>query len=147
MLFEHGDAELAVKLLTADHLTSFEGMRRAGSTTIWEYWPEESGDRSHNHPMFGAVTAHLYDYLLGIRQDEGDAGYNKVVIRPQFVPQLNHVSGSRMLPCGKISVSYVKAGSAVDLTISIPEGLDASFEFNGSRDVLTAGEHRFALTL
>ena len=35
------DNELAVKLLTADHLTSVEGMRRAGSTTIWEYWPEE----------------------------------------------------------------------------------------------------------
>ncbi len=147
MLFEHGDAELAVKLLTADHLTSFEGMRRAGSTTIWEYWPEESGDRSHNHPMFGAVTAHLFDYLLGIWQEDGEAGYGKIVIRPQFVPQLNRVSGSRILPLGQVSVSYTKTESTIDLCITIPQGIDADFEFDGSREQLSAGENRFNLPL
>ena len=147
VLFEHGDGELAVKLLTADHLTSFEGMRQAGSTTIWEYWPEESGDRSHNHPMFGAVTAHLFDYLLGIWQEEGNAGYNKIVIRPQFVPQLNRVSGSRTLPCGRVSVSYVKTDNAVELFITVPEGVETTFEFGGNRAALSAGEHRFALAL
>ena len=147
VLFEHGDAELAVKLLTADHLTSFEGMRRAGSTTIWEYWPEESGDRSHNHPMFGAVTAHLFDYLLGIWQEEGEAGYERIVIRPQFVSQLNRVSGSRTLPCGKVCVSYVKTDNNVELCITVPEGIDAAFEFGGRKEVLIAGENRFDLAL
>ena len=65
VLFEHGDAELAVKLLTSDDVISFEGMRRLDGTTIWEYWPQKDAGRSYNHPMFGAVVAHLFDYLLG----------------------------------------------------------------------------------
>ena len=147
VLFEHGDAELAVKLLTADHLTSFEGIRRAGSTTIWEYWPEEDADRSHNHPMFGAVVAHLFDYLLGIYQEEGNAGYGKIVICPQFVQKLNRVSGSRTLPLGKVSVSYEKIGDAAEMTVIIPTGVDAVFACNNTTCPLAAGENRISVKL
>lgn len=147
VLFEHGDADLAVKLLTADHLTSFEGMRRAGSTTIWEYWPEEDDDRSHNHPMFGAVTAYLFDYLLGIYQEDGNAGYEKIVIRPQLVKKLNRVAGSRTLPLGKVSVSYEKNGDTADITVTIPCGVEAKFECNGTFCALSSGENRISVKL
>lgn len=145
VLFEHGDGDLAVRLLTSEHLTSFEGMRRAGSTTIWEYWPEEDDDRSHNHPMFGAVVAHLFDYLLGICQEPGNSGYNKIVIRPQLVKKIGQVSGSRTLSGGKVSVAYEKREDAVDMTIMIPEGIQAVFECSGESRCLSAGENRFSI--
>lgn len=145
VLFEHGDGDLAVKLLTSDHLTSFEGMRRAGSTTIWEYWPEEEGDRSHNHPMFGAVVAHLFDYLLGIQQEADGAGYQKLIIRPQLVEKLERASGHRMLPGGVVSVAYEKKDGVVDVTVIIPEGVPAVFCLNGEEYNLTTGENRFCV--
>ena len=144
VLFERGDSELAVKLLTSEDLISFEGMRRSGGTTIWEYWPQKDAWRSYNHPMFGAVVAHLFDYLLGIGQEAGTVGYEKVVIRPQLTEELNRVSGSRTVPGGKISVSYEKIGDSVEWVIIIPENMEVIFVFNGEERHLASGENRFA---
>ena len=52
-----------------------------------------------------------------------------------------------MLPGGKVSVSYVKSDNTVELFIKVPEGLDAALEFGGSRETLSAGEHRFVSAL
>ena len=144
VLFERGDSELAVKLLTSEDLISFEGMRRSGGTTIWEYWPQKDAWRSYNHPMFGAVVAHLFDYLLGIGQEAGTVGYEKVVIRPQLTEKLNRVSGSRTVPGGKISVSYEKIGDSVEWVIIIPENMEVIFVFNGEERHLASGENRYA---
>ena len=144
VLFERGNGELAVKLLTSEDLIPFEGMRRSGGTTIWEYWPQKDAWRSYNHPMFGAVVAHLFDYLLGIGQEAGTVGYEKVVIRPQLTEKLNRVSGSRTVPGGKISVSYEKIGDSVEWVIIIPENMEVIFVFNGEERHLASGENRFA---
>lgn len=147
VLFERGNADLAVKLLTSDDLASFEGMRRCDSTTIWEYWPQEGIYRSYNHPMFGAVVAHLFDYVLGIRQEQGTVGYEKIVIRPQLTEKLNRASGSRAVPAGTVSVAYEKTGDMVEWVISIPEGLDARFELGEVKRTLVPGENRFTAAL
>ena len=143
VLFERGNAELAVKLLTSEDLISFEGMRRNDGTTIWEYWPQTNYNRSFNHPMFGAVVAHLFDYLLGIGQEPGVAGYERIVIRPQLTEKLNRMSGSRTVPAGKVTVSYVKAETAVEWTVVVPENLEAVFVFHGEKRSLIPGENRF----
>lgn len=144
VLFEHGDGDLAVKLLTAQHTTSFEGMRRAGSTTIWEYWPDEKDDRSHDHPMFGAVIAHLFDYLLGI---QGDPGYQNITVSPKFVKQLNRVSGSRTVPGGTVAVAYVKDGDSAEVTVTVSEGVQAVFCCNDTVRTLHAGENHLNVKL
>lgn len=141
VLFERGNAELAVKLLTSEDDISFEGMRRSDGTTIWEYWPQKDAYRSYNHPMFGAVVAHLFDYLLGIGQET--VGYEKIVIRPQLTEKLSRVCGSRTVPAGKISVSYEKKDGKVEWTVVIPERLNAVFEFGGETRHLAPGENRF----
>ena len=143
VLFERGNPELAVKLLTSEDMISFEGMRRADGTTIWEYWPQKDAWRSYNHPMFGAVVAHLFDYLLGIGQEQGVVGYEKIVIRPQLTKKLNRVSGSRGIPSGTVSVSYEKTDSSVEWKVVIPENLEAVFNFGGEKRQLQSGENRF----
>ena len=141
VLFEHGDGDLAVELLTSQHTISFEGMRRAGATTLWENWPGATWDRSRNHPMFGAVTAYLFDYLLGIRPVS--AGYQSIVIAPVMTEKLNRVSGHRTLPAGAVSVSYEKHGDRADFVITIPENLTATFSLAGEKYDLHPGENRF----
>ena len=147
VLFEHGDAELVVKLLTSDDLISFEGMRRSGGTTLWEYWPQKDSWRSYNHPMFGAVVAHLFDYLLGIGQEAGCVGYEKIVIRPQLVAKLNRVSGSRHIPAGVVAVSYEKSEGAVHWSVSLPENMEALFVFDGYSRKLSSGMNAFTTTI
>ncbi|MBR6766590.1 MAG: family 78 glycoside hydrolase catalytic domain [Clostridia bacterium] len=143
VLFENGDGQLAADLLLSEDYTSFGGMRSLGATTLWEYWPGSLRDRSHNHPMFGAVTAYLYDYLMGIQAKDNCPAYREIVIEPVLVEQVNRLSGYRTLPAGKVSVSYEKTDSGVSFVIEIPEGLPARFVFAGKRYTLAAGENRF----
>lgn len=145
ILFEHGDGQLAVDLLLSEDYTSFDGMRKQGATTLYEYWPGSLKDRSHNHPMFGAVVAYLYDYLLGIQAKDDCAAYREIRIEPVLVSQLNRLSGWRKLPAGRVSVSYEKTEAGVSFVIDLPEDLPAVFVYGGREYELRAGENRFAL--
>ena len=147
ILFERGDGQLAADLLLSETLHSFGEMRRLGATTLWEYWPGSLRDRSHNHPMFGAVAAYLYDYLLGIRAKNGCAGYSEIIIAPVTVNGINRIEGHRTLKSGKVAVSYEKGEKSVIFNIEIPENQPAEFVFAGKTYKLQAGENRFEITV
>ena len=141
VLFEHGDGDVAAGLMMSEKTHSFGGMRALGATSLWEFWPQSLGERSHNHPMFGAVTAYLFDFILGIRQDADSLGYEKLVIAP-FVPKgLAHADGYRMLPCGKVKVEWQQQGEMVEFMIEVPK--EAVFRYQGVERLLVAGVNNF----
>lgn len=143
VLFENGDGQLAADLLLSKSLHSFGEMKRLGATTFWEYWPGSLRDRSHNHPMFGAVTAYLYDYLLGIRAPKGSAGYSDIIISPVIVDGINCLEGYRTLKTGRLSVSYRKIENSIEFEITIPENQPAEFIFGDKKHILNAGINKF----
>lgn len=145
VLFERGDGQLAADLILSETVHSFAEMRRLGATTFWEYWPQSLRDRSHNHPMFGAVTAYLYDYLLGIRAKDGCAGYSEIVIAPVLVDNVNCLEGHRMLKSGKVAVAYKKDGNSVEFDIEIPENQPAEFIYGDKAYKLNSGRNHFEI--
>lgn len=141
VLFEKGDADLAVDLLTNNGAQGFEHWKINGATTFHEYWDSDRS-RSHCHPMFGAATAYFFEYLLGIKQRENTAGYSSLIIAPQAVNRFGRMSGSMTTPNGKVSVSYNKTDSGVEFSIAIPENTNAVFCFNEKEIALHAGENK-----
>jgi len=146
LLFERGEGELAVKLLTSEKVHSFAEMRRRGATTIYEHWPESYRDRSHSHPMFGAAVSHLYTYLLGIRETR-DATGETLVISPVLVPQLSRVSGYRTLKTGRVAVCYEKKEGTLTLAVELPAGQTATLVLNGESYALHSGKNHFEIAL
>ncbi len=138
LLFENGDGELAVKLITSNGVHSFSEMRRRGASTIWEYWPDSLRNRSHNHPMFGAIVGYFYDYLLGIRRE--NAAYESITVSPVIVSQINSLYGSRMLPSGKVSVRYEKNNDEIMFNVNVPNNVKARFVFKDIERELVSGE-------
>jgi len=65
------------------------------------------------------------------------------VIEPVLVEQINRLSGWRILPSGKLSVSYEKTESGVAFVIDVPEDLPAVLVYDGKCCTLNAGENRF----
>ena len=147
VLFEHGDAQLAADLMMSTDPISYDGMRRAGATTLWEYWPHSLHDRSRSHPMFGAITAYLFDYILGIREEAGEAGYTNILIAPVCIDGLNTVCGKRTVPAGEITVQYKKSAESIEFVITVPENLRAMFRFADKEQLLAAGETRISCKL
>ena len=122
-LFEYGRADIAVKLLTASEPHGFGRWMKDGATTLWEYW---FNSRSHDHPMFGAVTTYLYEYLLGIKQDVNSYGFDRITVSPAYVDSLDWIKGSITTPKGIIAVSYEKCESGIILNVEIPDGITAA---------------------
>lgn len=141
-LFENGDDELAVELLTNDGAHGFEHWRKNGATTFHEYW-DSNNCRSYNHQMFGAVTAYIFEYLLGIKQDVGSAGYSSVLINPRAVSKFRRMSGSMETVNGTIAVAYERTDGKINFKISIPEDTEAVFCGFDREIKLTKGENVF----
>ena len=121
-LFEYGRADIAFKLLTADEPHGFGKWQKDGATTLWEYW---FNSRSHDHPMFGAVTTYLYEYILGIKQCEGSYGFDRITISPAYIEGLDYAKGHITTDKGIISVSYKKENGKVTLYLELPDGIRA----------------------
>lgn len=131
VLFERGCADTAFRLLTSTGKGSFYNMKKQGATTIWENW---DGERSHSHPMFGAVTRYLFSFILGITQEKNSAGYEKIVIAPQIPDGLNRASGHITTVRGEIAVSFIRTECEMDFYVTVPQkswftyGSDCEYE-------------------
>ena len=140
LLFERGEGDLAVRLLTSDKIHTFTEMKRRGATTIFEHWPDSYRDRSHSHPMFGAVVSHLYTYLLGIRQLQSEGG-ESLVIAPVPVESINRVCGYRTLKTGQVFVELCKKEGKLHAEITLPDGQNAHFLWKGEQTPLHPGKN------
>lgn len=140
LLFEHGNAELAVDLLTNNGEQGFEHWRQNGATTFHEYW-DSNRSRSHNHQMFGSPVAYFFEYLLGIRQAPQTAGYTSLVIEPVAVDRFGHMSGHMQTPQGVVSVKYVKKDNAITFIIFVPQNTTAVFKHAEKEIILHEGEN------
>ena len=97
--------------------------------------------------MFGAASSVIFDYLLGIRQPDDSAGFEKVLIAPHFSPRLPSIRGKRTIPSGEVSVNYTQSEGVVNVEIFIPDGVDATFAYSGEERCLNAGRNSFVIQL
>ena len=139
VLFEHGRGDLAYRLLTSDGCWSFEHIRQAGSTTLWEYW---TGRRSHSHPMFGAVVASLFRYLLGVHLPEDG---NTFFIEPIYPGCDASFSGSTTLRGEPVRVEIAYANDTARFTVETPRMTE--LRFGGKTYPLQAGRNEITVCL
>lgn len=138
-LFDLGRGDIAYTLLTASEPHGFGKWYNMGSTTLREYFGPVC--RSFSHPMFGAVVATYFEYILGIKQREGTAGYTDVIISPAIIDGLGSASGHITVPRGKIAVSYKTENGRRKYTVEIPDGIHAVFAQDGVSVPLSAGKN------
>jgi len=122
VLMEYGYADVALQLLESREKGSFLYMKDQGATTLWERW---TGEDSHNHPMFGACARQIFCGFLGIRQQEGSAGYEAVEIAPRIPKNLNYAKGSILTPKGEIKVAWEKKDGSIVYHVTVPEKIKA----------------------
>ena len=140
VLFKNNRGDLAVRLLSSEGKYSFGNLKNLGATTLWEYW---TGKRSHSHPMFGAVVAYLFEYILGISQEKDSFGYEKIVIAPCDIKMNGNFSGKMTLPQGEALVKIEYSENRSHFEINLPaEGV---FRYKDSEISLTAGVNKIII--
>lgn len=127
VLSEYGKVDTAFKIATQTTYPSWGYMLQKGATTIWERWEYETGAsmNSHNHAMYGSISAWFYKYLAGIVPREDDPAFGSFIVRPHIPAGLDRVSASLDTIKGKISVSWNKSENGFELFVVVPANSNA----------------------
>jgi alpha-L-rhamnosidase len=89
---------------------------------LWEHWEFSDNVYSHNHPMFGSVSEWFYRVLAGINPAPDAVGFDKIIIRPQPVGDLNWVKASYDSVHGKVVSEWSRAAGKFKLRVRVPVG-------------------------
>jgi alpha-L-rhamnosidase len=81
-LSENGHADLAYRVATQTTFPSWGHWIQQGATTLWENW---NGEGTHNHVMFGDISAWFFNTLAGIRLDPSAPGFKRIIIKPSVL--------------------------------------------------------------
>ncbi|WP_161557086.1 alpha-L-rhamnosidase [Paenibacillus amylolyticus] len=151
MLSEGGYPEIAHALITQTAFPSWLYPVTQGATTIWEHWDSYTIEKgfggrnamnSFNHYSLGSVISWLYEYVLGIRRDVHNPGFNHFFLKPDFTG-FQQASGSIETTYGKIESSYVVSGDEVTYQCSIPANSTATLILPGNTKNLGSGRYEF----
>lgn len=133
-LSENGYPELAYEVAAQETFPSWGWWIVNGATTFYENWPlDASRDISMNHIMFGEINAWYYKALGGIFPDENQPGFKNVILKPNFVPGLEHFEASHDGPYGTIVSSWKKQRRGVEYNVEIPANSKATLVLNDGK--------------
>jgi alpha-L-rhamnosidase len=129
-LTQHGNLELAYKIVTNTTYPSWGYMIEHGATTIWELWNGDTANpamNSRNHVMLlGDLIIWYYENLAGIKNDPSGIGFKKIRMEPVFPEKLGFVNASYHSPYGTIASHWKREGDALNWDISIPANTTAT---------------------
>lgn len=132
-LTRNGAADLAYQIATNTTYPSWGYMVKNDATTIWELWNGNTADpamNSGNHVMLlGDLVIWMYEDLGGIRSDDVQTGFKKIIMKPSFVKGLNWVNCSYHSVHGLIQSNWKKDGNTLTWDITIPANTTAEVYF------------------
>lgn len=142
-LTENGRGDIAYRIATQETYPSWGYMLSKGATTLWERWEYETGGsmNSHNHPMMGSVGSWLYKYILGILPDINSPGFDKFIIRPYILSDLQYASGEYKSVKGVVRSSWKKNNGLLEMNITVPANAVATV-FIPTKDASTIAEKK-----
>ncbi|MCX6380726.1 MAG: family 78 glycoside hydrolase catalytic domain [Armatimonadetes bacterium] len=129
VLSQSGHGGVAYTIANQRTFPSWGFMLSEGETTLRETWKNSDNVYSHNHPMFGSISAWFYERVVGIRPDDSAIGCDKVTIRPGLFGDLKYADGRYESIRGLVAVSWrVRHDGKYDIAIQIPVGMTATLQ-------------------
>ena len=126
VLSKYGQIETAAQMVSKKDFPSWGNMLENGATTLWEHWEYSDNTYSHNHPMFGSVSEWFYKWVAGIQADPNAVGFDKIIIRPQIISNVDWVKAHHNSVHGKIISEWKRDVNTFTLDVTIPVNTTAT---------------------
>ncbi|MDN4476808.1 family 78 glycoside hydrolase catalytic domain [Demequina sp. SYSU T00192] len=131
VLWDHGERDLARRLLVQDTVPSWLYEVEMGATTIWEAWRavHEDGtveEMSMNHYAFGCVVDWIIRRQAGIELIA--PGYRRSRIAPDLDGDLTRSRAHVDTPYGRLAVAWERDDARSTVTVEVPVGVTAEVE-------------------
>ncbi|OGV35468.1 MAG: hypothetical protein A2020_02325 [Lentisphaerae bacterium GWF2_45_14] len=114
--------------------------------TTWEHYTWEPGENwSASHAWTAHPSSHFVNIISGIRQKA--PGWKKITVEPNPVNGMKKAEVLIPSPKGDIVSKWEKKGNKINLSLLIPEGIEAEIvEKSGRKQTLSvSGKYSFAL--
>jgi len=122
-LMEIGRNDLLWLVITQKDYPGWGFMLEQGATTWWEQW---NGYWSQIHSCFTSLDGWFYQGLAGIRPDESEPGFKKIIIKPDVVGDLIWVKCYHDSPYGRIVSNWKLDGQKLTMEVTIPANTTAT---------------------
>ncbi|MEI7828836.1 MAG: family 78 glycoside hydrolase catalytic domain [Prolixibacteraceae bacterium] len=123
-LEEGGGSEILFRMNSRNDLPGYGFQLRKGATALTESWPALE-EVSNNHLMLGHLMEWFYTGLGGIKQEKGSVAFKNIIIRPEIVGDISHVSTSYRSAYGNIKSEWRKEKHSKMLNIEVPSNTEA----------------------
>jgi alpha-L-rhamnosidase len=124
-LFESGDADYALALMTTNGPRGWLNMQEMGSTITTEAWDFDYKPNMDWNHAWGAAPGNLIGrYVLGVRPLE--AGFGHVLIHPQLGHTLKWVEGTVPTIRGPVFLRAENLPAGYGLTVNLPGNMTAT---------------------
>jgi alpha-L-rhamnosidase len=130
-LYDGGQSQAALTLLTADTDTSWRHMIALGAGSTMEAWtPALKPNLTYSHPWAASPAFVVPEYLFGV--SALTPGWGTVLIRPQ---PASLTSGSVRVPTprGDVSVAFTRSGTRFTAQVDVPATSTAEVALPGVR--------------
>jgi alpha-L-rhamnosidase len=117
-LYDGGQAQAALTLLTADTTASWRNMIAQGAGSTMEAWtPALKPNLTYSHPWSASPAYIVPDYLFGVRALL--PGYQSVLIHPQTA-SLTRGAATVPTPRGPVMVTFTRAAGNYTAQVDLP---------------------------
>jgi len=132
-LSREGHADVAYGMVQQTNFPGWGWMLVNGATTLWEHWAFSDSTYSHSHPMFGSVSQWFINWLGGIQPHPDAVGFDRIIIRPQTVPDLHWVKSSYNSVRGQIVSNWSRERGRLVFEIIVPANTRAEVYIPGPK--------------
>ena len=139
LLFERGDSDLAIKMITREDAPSYGYMAAAGGTALFESTVPNGVQESENHHFYGDILHLFVSKLAGIRINSTLKNHKSAVISPTIPRSVDSASAGYTFTEGTLSVNWRKCDGEVRVEINVPYGIDARLEYQAISEKLPEG--------
>ena len=126
VLTNHGSASVADDVVNQSGFPGWGWMLDNGATTLWEHWSGSDNTFSNNHPMFGSVSQWFFNCLGGIQPSADAVGFDKILIAPQPVGNLQWVKATYQSVRGPVTCDWKKTSNLLEMSVRVPVGATAT---------------------
>ncbi len=144
MLSKYGHAETAYKMASKETAPSWGHWIKQGLNTLGETWvlSPDFRDASINHVFLGDVSAWMVNTLAGINYDEKRPGFEHIIIKPDYIKDLQFAKGSYQSVKGLISSEWKREAGKIKLIVEIPANSKATV-YTDREEQVGSGRHEF----
>jgi alpha-L-rhamnosidase len=124
VLEQEGQSQLIYEMNSKRNVPGYGYQLSKGATSLTESWAALKYV-SNNHMMLGHIMEWFYSGLGGIRQTDGSASYENILIEPEIVGDITWTNATYNSIHGEISTSWKKEDRMYTLKVKIPVSCNA----------------------